>query len=150
MLQNSKLVFTFVLKCSSPGLPKPLLTRGKRNGRWISFNWRGGMWNSCAKRAIPILWWPARILSGCSSKRSRRRRRAVSSLPCLSAIPTQSFSIVLSDEFESPPDGISCSIGVASSKKHIFAEVYATADRALYHAKGQGKNCSFEFVQTQG
>lgn len=48
-------------------------------------------------------------------------------------------------------DVVSCSIGAASCKgKHIFAEVYAAADQALYHAKGLGKNrCFFDFAQAR-
>ena len=38
--------------------------------------------------------------------------------------------------------GISCSIGIASFEgKYDFADVYAAADRALYHSKKLGKNC---------
>lgn len=46
---------------------------------------------------------------------------------------------------EKSPVRVSCSIGIASYPRdgHTFKELYASADKALYQAKLQGKDCAF-------
>ncbi len=48
---------------------------------------------------------------------------------------------------EKSPMKVSCSIGIAfyPSDGHTFKELYSNADKALYQAKMQGKNCVFVY-----
>lgn len=57
---------------------------------------------------------------------------------------------------EKSPVRVSCSIGIASYPRdgHTFKELYASADKALYQAKLQGKDCAFiydrELLESMG